>query len=54
VGDVLSPLLFTVRNDVAVSTYDPPCEQWLTVVGTDAVMLFVLRRDWSVVVVASL
>jgi hypothetical protein len=48
-GDASSPSSFTVCNDVAVSTYDPPCKQWLTAVGAGAVVP-VSRGDWSVVV----
>jgi hypothetical protein len=40
-GDALSPTLFAVRNDAAVSTYDPSCEQWLTGLGAGAGLLFV-------------
>jgi hypothetical protein len=52
VGDASFPPSFAVHNNVAISTYNPPCEQQLAAVGVDAVMLSVLRGDWSVVVVA--
>jgi hypothetical protein len=35
---LLSPLL--CHGDMAISTYEPPCEQWLTSVGADAGTLF--------------
>jgi hypothetical protein len=50
--DASPPPTFAVCNDVAISTYNPPCKQWLIAVGVDAIMLSVSRRDWSVVVVA--
>jgi hypothetical protein len=38
VGVAVSPC----RDDVAVSTCDPPCEQWLAVVGAGAGSSFVV------------